>query len=202
MSLSMAAIPAAFLTVGAVFLPETPSFIIERDGDTDKARILLQRLRGTTSVQKELGSILAAKFKDYGFMDKEYAYLVLITMCVFAAGFAWSWGPLTFLVPTEICPPEIRLAGQGIVVAVVFLMTLAIGQTFLAVLCRIKSGTFFIFAGWICLMTMFASFSLPETKKLPMEQMEQVWRKHWFWKRIVGEEEEEKQAGKTALPSM
>ncbi|KAL5200864.1 hypothetical protein ABZP36_035218 [Zizania latifolia] len=310
-SLSMAAIPAAFLTVGAVFLPETPSFIIERDGDTDKARILLQRLRGTTSVQKELddlvsasnlsrtvryplrnifkrkyrpqlvvallvpffnqltginvmnfyapvmfrtiglkesaslllsvvtrlcatfaniiamivvdrfgrrklflvggiqmilsqlavGAILAAKFKDYALMDKEYAYLVWITMCVFVAGFAWSWGPLTFLVPTEICPLEIRSAGQSIVIAVVFLMTFVIGQTFLAVLCRIKSGTFFVFAGWICLMTVFVYFFLPETKKLPMEQMEQIWRKHWFWKKIVGEEEEEKQAGKTALPS-
>jgi hypothetical protein len=26
-----------------------------------------------------------------------------------------------------------------------------------------------------------------------MEQMEQVWRRHWFWKRIVGEEEEEQE---------
>lgn len=50
-------------------------------------------------------------------------------------------------------------------------------------------------------MTVFVYFFLPETKKLPMEQMEQVWRKHWFWKKIVGEEEE-KQAEKTALPSM
>ncbi|CAN6288777.1 unnamed protein product [Urochloa humidicola] len=244
-SLSMAALPAAFLTMGAIFLPETPSFIIQRDGDTDKARILLQKLRGTTSVQKELddlvtginvmnfyapvmfrilglkeqasllssvvtrlcatfaniiammavdrfgrrklflvggvqmilsqftvGAILAAKFKDYEDMDSEYAYLVLITMCVFVAGFAWSWGPLTFLVPAEVCPLEIRSAGQSIVVAVVFLMAFVIGQTFL--------------------------------EKLPMEQMEQIWRRHWFWKKIVGEEVEKKQAesGKTALSSL
>ncbi|XP_062205973.1 hexose carrier protein HEX6-like [Phragmites australis] len=313
-SLSMAAVPAAFLTIGAIFLPETPSFIIQRDGDSEKARVLLQKLRGTISVQKELddlvsasnisrttqypfrnifkrkyrpqlviallipffnqvtginvmnfyapvlfttigfkestsllssvvtrvcatfaniiammvvdrfgrrklflvggvqmilsqftvGAILAAKFKDHGDMDKDYVYLVLITMCVFVAGFAWSWGPLTFLVPAEVCPLEIRSAGQSIVVAVVFLMTFVIGQTFLAVLCRIKSATFFVFGGWICLMTLFVYLFLPETKKLPMEQMEQVWRRHWFWKKIVGEEEEKKQAeeGEIALPSL
>jgi sugar porter (SP) family MFS transporter len=303
-SLSMAALPAAFLTIGTIFLPETPSFIIQRDGDTDKARILLQKLRGTTSVQNELddlvsasnlsrttkypfrnifkrkyrpqlvivllipffnqvtginvmnfyalvmfrtiglketaslfssvvtricatcaniiamvvvdrfgrrklfivggvqmilsqftvGAILAAKFKDYGDMDNEYAYLVLIIMCVYVAGFAWSWGPLTFLVPAEVCPLEIRSAGQSIVVAVVFLMAFVIGQTFLQVLCSIKAATFFIFGGWICLMTLFVYLFLPETKKLPMEKMEQVWRRHWFWKKIVGEEVDNKQA--------
>ncbi|PUZ40105.1 hypothetical protein GQ55_9G398800 [Panicum hallii var. hallii] len=310
-SLSMAALPAAFLTIGAIFLPETPSFIIQHDGDTNKARILLQKLRGTTSVQKELddlvsasnlsrttqypfrnifkrkyrpqlviallipffnqvtginvmnfyapvmfrtiglkeraslfssvvtrlcatfaniiammvvdrfgrrklfliggvqmilsqftvGAILAAKFKDYEDMDNEYAYLVLITTCVFVAGFAWSWGPLTFLVPAEVCPLEIRSAGQSIVVAVVFLMAFVIGQIFLEVLCSIKSATFFVFGGWICLMTLFVYLFLPETKKLPMEQMEQVWSRHWFWKKIVGEKVEKKQAnsGKTAL---
>jgi MFS family permease len=59
-SLSMAALPAAFLTIGTIFLPETPSFIIQRDGDTDKARILLQKLRGTTSVQNELDDLVSA----------------------------------------------------------------------------------------------------------------------------------------------
>lgn len=151
--------------------------------------------------QLAVGAILAAKFKDYGLMDKDYAFLVLITMCVFVAGFAWSWGPLTFLVPTEICPLEIRSAGQSLVVAVVFLMTFVIGQTFLAVLCRIKSGTFFVFAAWICVMTLVVYLFLPETKKLPMEQMEQVWRRHWFWKKIVGEEEEEKEKQERKIDS-
>ncbi|CAD6201515.1 unnamed protein product [Miscanthus lutarioriparius] len=315
LSLSLAAVPAAFLTVGAIFLPETPSFIIQRGGgggNIDEARLLLQRLRGTTRVQKELddlvsaasqasrttttrrpfrnilrrkyrpqlviallvpffnqvtginvinfyapvmfrtiglkesaslmsavvtrvcataanvvamvvvdrfgrrklflvggvqmilsqvmvGAVLAAKFKDHGGMDKEYAYLVLVIMCVFVAGFAWSWGPLTYLVPTEICPLEIRSAGQSVVIAVIFLVTFLIGQTFLAMLCHLKFGTFFLFGGWVCVMTLFVYFFLPETKQLPMEQMEQVWRSHWFWKRIVdadadaGEEEEQGQ---------
>ncbi|GJM91459.1 hypothetical protein PR202_ga07832 [Eleusine coracana subsp. coracana] len=104
-------------------------------------------------------------------------------------------GPLTFLVPAEVCPLEIRSAGQSIVVAVTFLMTFVMGQTFLVILCRIKSAVFFVFGGWICLMTLFVYLFLPESKKLPMEQMEQVWRRHWFWKKVLGEDEK-KQAGK------
>ncbi|VAI25747.1 unnamed protein product [Triticum turgidum subsp. durum] len=272
-SLSMAAVPAAFLTIGAIFLPETPSFLIQRDGNVDEAKMMLQRLRvlkkkyrpqlviallipffnqvtginvinfyapvmfrtiglgesaalmsavvtrlcatvanivamivvdkfgrrklllvgGVQMIlsQFTVGAILAVKFKDHGVMDKEYGYLVLIIMCVFVAGFAWSWGPLTYLVPTEICPLEIRSAGQSVVIAVIFLMTFVIGQTFLNMLCHLKFGTFFLFGGWVCVMTLFVFFFLPETKQLPMEQMEQVWRKHWFWKRIIGEGEEE-----------
>lgn len=36
-------------------------------------------------------------------------------------------------------------------------------------------------------MTMFVYDFLPETKSVPLEQMEKVWQEHWFWKRIVGE---------------
>jgi MFS family permease len=151
--------------------------------------------------QFTVGAILAAKFKDHGEMDKDYAYLVLIIMCVFVAGYGWSWGPLTFLIPSEVCPLEIRSAGQSIVVVVTFLMTFVISQTFLAILCRIKPATFFVFGAWICL-TLFVYMFLPETKRLPMEQVKHVWRRHWFWKKIVREEQEEKkQAGTAALSS-
>ncbi|KAJ1296260.1 hypothetical protein BS78_01G286400 [Paspalum vaginatum] len=310
-SLSIAALPAAFQALGAILLPETPTFIIQRDGNTDRARVLLQKLRGTASVQMELddlvsasnlsrttqypfrnifkkkyrpqlviallipffnevtginvinfyapvmfrtiglrenasrlssvvtrlcptfanivamllvdrtgrtklllvgnvemissqffvGAVLAVKFKDHGDMEKGYACLVLIMMCVFVAGYGWSWGPLTFLIPAEVSPLEIRSAGQSIVVAVTFLMTFVISQTFLAVLCHIKSATFFVFGAWICLMAIFVYLFLPETKRLPMEQVKCVWGRHWFWKKIVREEqEEEKQAGTLASP--
>ena len=59
-SLSMAAVPAAFLTIGAIFLPETPSFLIQRDGNVDEAKMMLQRLLGTMGVQKELDDLVTA----------------------------------------------------------------------------------------------------------------------------------------------
>uniref|UniRef100_A0A453JB43 Major facilitator superfamily (MFS) profile domain-containing protein n=1 Tax=Aegilops tauschii subsp. strangulata TaxID=200361 RepID=A0A453JB43_AEGTS len=246
-SLSMAAVPAAFLTIGAIFLPETPSFLIQRDGNVDEAKMMLQRrnilkkkyrpqlviallipffnqvtginvinfyapvmfrtiglgesaalmsavvTRLCATVANIVAMIVVDKFgrRKLLLVGGIQMILVLVIMCVFVAGFAWSWGPLTYLVPTEICPLEIRSAGQSVVIAVIFLMTFVIGQTFLNMLCHLKFGTFFLFGGWVCVMTLFVFFFLPETKQLPMEQMEQVWRKHWFWKRIVGEGEEE-----------
>ena len=95
------------------------------------------------------------------------------------------------MVPSEIFPLEIRSAGQSITVAVSFIFTFIIAQTFLAMLCHMKSGIFFFFAGWLVIMTMFIHMLLPETRNIPMEQMGRVWREHPFWRRIVVDEGEE-----------
>ncbi|CAK9325009.1 unnamed protein product [Citrullus colocynthis] len=96
-----------------------------------------------------IGSVTAAKLGDHGGLSKGYAYLVLVLICVYVAGFAWSWGPLGWLVPSEIFQLEIRFAGQSITVAANFLFTFAIAQSFLSMLCHLKSGTFFFFGGWV-----------------------------------------------------
>ncbi|KAK0598574.1 hypothetical protein LWI29_035970 [Acer saccharum] len=134
-----------------------------------------------------VGGIMAAKLGDHGEISRGYAYFVLVLICVYVAGFAWSWGPLGWLVPSEIFPLEIRSAGQSITVAVSFLFTFIIAQTFLAMLCHFKAGIFFFFGGWVVVMTSFVYLLLPETKNVPIEQMERVWREHWFWTRIIGE---------------
>jgi ACR3 family arsenite efflux pump ArsB len=89
-------------------------------------------------------------------------------------------------VPSEIFPLEVRSAGQGIAVAVNFLLTTFVAQSFLAMLCGMKAGIFFFFAAWLVVMTVFIYLLLPETKGLPIEQIAELWGEHWFWKRFVG----------------
>ena len=307
-SLAMAAVPASILTLGALFLPETPNSLIQNSKDPEKAKLMLQRVRGTNDVQAELddliiassisktiehpfknilqskyrpqlvmaiaipffqqvtginvisfyapvllriiglgesasllssfmitgvlgtfstfismlivdkfgrralfmiggiqmflsqtmvGVLMAAQLGDYGGISEGYASLIIIFICTYVAGFAWSWGPLGWLVPSEIFPLEIRSAGQSITVAVGFLFTFMVAQTFLTMLCHLKSGIFFFFGGWVVVMSTFVYFLLPETKNMPIEQMNSVWREHWFWKRIVGEVNED---GKMEVP--
>ncbi|KAF3955499.1 hypothetical protein ACB098_12G108500 [Castanea mollissima] len=301
-SLAMAAAPASILTVGAVFLPETPNSLIQNSKDHEKAKLMLQRVRGTNDVQAELddlikassisktikhpfknilqrkyrpqlvmaiaipffqqvtginvisfyapvlfrtmglaesaslfsaiviravatvstitsmlivdklgrralfmiggvqmflsqiiiGGLMAAQLGDHGGISKEYATLIIIFICIYVSGFAWSWGPLAWLVPSEIFPLEIRSAGQSITVAVSFLFIFISAQTFLTMLCHFKSGIFFFFGGWVMVMTAYVYLLLPETKNMPIEQMSIVWREHWFWKRIVGEVNEDR----------
>ncbi|KAL4451960.1 hypothetical protein ABPG75_007622 [Micractinium tetrahymenae] len=96
---------------------------------------------------------------------------VLIVICVFVAGFAWSWGPLGWLVPSEIQTLETRAAGMSVAVTVNFLFSFVVGQCFLSMLCTMKWGVFIFFAGWVALMTLFVAFFVPETKGVPVERI-------------------------------
>ncbi|XP_068635664.1 hexose carrier protein HEX6-like [Aristolochia californica] len=294
-SLAMAAVPASLLTLGALFLPETPNSLIQQDDNHHKALKMLQKVRGTEDVQAELedlikanavaktvkhpfrnifrrtyrpqlvmaiaipffqqvtginviafyapllfrtiglgesaslmsavvtglvgtgstfvsmllvdrlgrrtlfmvggiqmfvsqlaiGAIMAAQLGDYGGLSTGYAYLVLILISIYVAGFGWSWGPLGWLVPSEIFQLEIRSAGQGITVAVSFVFTFVVAQTFLSMLCHLKWGIFLFFGGWVAIMTGFVYLLLPETRNIPIELMDRVWMEHWFWKSII-----------------
>lgn len=141
-----------------------------------------------------VGTILATQLGDYGSVSKGYAFALLVLICLYVSGFSLSWGPLGRVVPSEIFPLEIRSAGQSITVATNFLTTLVIAQSFLPMLCHFKSGTFFFFGGWLVVMTGIVYLFLPETKNLPIELVDGVWMKHWFWRRIVGKAHE---VGKT-----
>ncbi|RWW89083.1 hypothetical protein BHE74_00001944 [Ensete ventricosum] len=111
-------------------------------------------------------------------------------MCGYSAGFGWSWGPLSWIIPSEIFPVEIRSAGQSISVAINLGLTFVQTQTFLAMLCRFKQGTFAFYAAWVVVMTAFVAFLLPETKGVPLEFMSELWRRHWYWGRFLVDERE------------
>ncbi|KAK9089495.1 hypothetical protein Scep_028577 [Stephania cephalantha] len=134
-----------------------------------------------------IGSIIWKKFGFDGVaaIDSLSAKLVVIGICSFVVAFAWSWGPLGWLVPSEIFPLEIRSAAQSINVAVNMLFTFFIAEIFLKMLCTFKFGLFFFFAFWVFIATFVIWKFLPETKGIPIEEMSKVWRSHWYWKKFV-----------------
>lgn len=134
--------------------------------------------------------MIAVKFgvNGDGVLSRFDANLLLTLICLYVAAFAWSWGPLGWLVPSEICPLEIRSAGQAINVAVNMIFTFIIAQVFLELLCHLKFGLFFFFAGFVVIMTIFVYFFLPETKNVPIEEMNRVWKQHWFWGKYIPDE--------------
>ncbi|CAN6204460.1 unnamed protein product [Urochloa humidicola] len=131
--------------------------------------------------------ILGVKFGADKQLSRSYSIAVVVVICLFVLAFGWSWGPLGWTVPSEIFPLETRSAGQSITVAVNLLFTFAIAQAFLSLLCAFKFGIFLFFASWITVMTVFVYVFLPETKGVPIEEMVLLWRKHWFWKKIMPE---------------
>ncbi|KAH7511961.1 sugar transport protein 14 [Ziziphus jujuba] len=138
-----------------------------------------------------LAITLALKFGEGETLSKGIGVFLVIVICIFVLGYGRSWGPLAWLVASEIFPLETRSAGQSTVVCVNLLFTALIAQCFLASLCHLKYGIFLVFGGLIFLMSCFVYFLLPETKQVPIEEIYLLWEKHWFWKRFVTEEKQQ-----------
>ncbi|KAL8515244.1 hypothetical protein ACS0TY_014092 [Phlomoides rotata] len=137
--------------------------------------------------QTIIAVILGLKVKDHSeSLSNGYAIFVVVLICGFVSSFAWSWGPLGWLIPSETFRLETRSAGQSVTVCVNLLFTFVIAQAFLSMLCHFKWGIFLFFSGWVLVMSFFVFFLVPETKNIPIEEMtERVWKKHWLWKRYM-----------------
>lgn len=133
---------------------------------------------------------LALKFGTGEILPKGIGIFLVLVICLFVLGYGRSWGPLGWLVPSELFPLETRSAGQSVVVCVNLFFTALIAQCFLAALCHLQYGIFLLFAGLILIMSSFIYFLLPETKQVPIEEIYLLWKTHWFWKNIVNEGEE------------
>ncbi|XP_059632522.1 sugar transport protein 13 [Cornus florida] len=140
--------------------------------------------------QTAIAVILGLKVKDHSEnLEKGFAVMVVVLICTYVAAFAWSWGPLGWLIPSETFPLETRSAGQSVTVCVNLVFTFVIAQAFLSMLCHFKYGIFLFFSGWVLIMSFFVLFLLPETKNIPIEEMtERVWKRHWYWKRFMDDD--------------
>ncbi|ERN07567.1 hypothetical protein AMTR_s00154p00093290 [Amborella trichopoda] len=134
--------------------------IVDRVGRTP---FLLQAAVQMFICQVAIGIILLKDLHLTNSLNHTVAIVVVILVCAYVASFAWSWGPLGWLIPSEIFRIETRSAGFSFVVCSNMLFTFLIAQAFLSTLCHLKAGIFFFFAMWILIMRTFVVFFLPET---------------------------------------
>eukprot|EP00887_Chlorella_sp_A99_P007449 scaffold2.g7449.t1 len=132
------------------------------------------------------------------------AAVALVFICLFISGFAWSWGPLVWVIGAEVQTLETRVAGMTAVVFFNFLFSFVVGQSFLSMLCAMKFGVFLFFTGWVILMTLFVLVLMPgacawsrlrlmesaaaETKGVPIEDTAylSLFARHPIWRRVMG----------------
>ncbi|KAF5736852.1 hypothetical protein HS088_TW14G01007 [Tripterygium wilfordii] len=170
-----------------VFSTLVSIYAVDRFG---RRKLLLQACVQMFICQAAIGGILLADLKPTGTLGKAEAMIVVVLVCLFVMSFAWSWGPLGWLIPSETFPMETRTAGFAFAVSSNMLFTFIIAQAFLSMLCHMRAAIFFFFAAWILVMGLFVVFLLPETKGVPIDLMaERVWKNHPVWKKFMDDED-------------
>ncbi|KAK6147567.1 hypothetical protein DH2020_018479 [Rehmannia glutinosa] len=102
-------------------------------------------------------------------------------------GFRVVVGPTRVVVPQRDIPSGDPVGGAERRGGGEHAVDLRSRSVFLSMLCAMKYGLFIIFAFFVVVMTLFCYFFMPETKNIPIEEMTQVWRNHWFWKRFMND---------------
>jgi MFS transporter, SP family, arabinose:H+ symporter len=102
---------------------------------------------------------------------------VLISLiCLFLAFFAFSLGPIPWVVISEIFPTNIRGRAMSIATLALWIGCAVVGQTFPWLLEHFKpSGTFGLYAALTTFSFFIAYVLVPETKGKSLEQIEMEW---------------------------
>lgn len=102
---------------------------------------------------------------------------LLVCVLGFLACFAFSIGPLKFVVASEIFPNAIRGRALAISIMVMWIADTIVGQLTPILLKEIGSaGTFWFFAFFCLIAFITVSKFLPETKGKSLEQIEKDWK--------------------------
>ncbi|URD80322.1 Sugar transporter [Musa troglodytarum] len=136
--------------------------------------------------QLVVGTLIALKFGIGGVatdVTKNYASIIVLFICFYVAAFAWSWGPLGWLVPSEIFPSRSARPGRASPSPSTCSSRVpdrALSpQVWPLLLLRRMGGDH------DCLHRLL----LPETKSVPIEEIILVWKKHWFWSKFISDED-------------
>ncbi|XP_056147927.1 solute carrier family 2, facilitated glucose transporter member 8 [Lampris incognitus] len=109
--------------------------------------------------------------------EADLTWLALASMGVFITGFALGWGPIPWLVMSEIFPTKVRGFASATCVLANWGMAFIITKTFQDLMALMTSaGTFWMFAVACALNVVFALIFVPETKGKTLEQIQANFR--------------------------
>ncbi|HAM98125.1 MAG TPA: D-xylose transporter XylE [Marinilabiliales bacterium] len=131
-----------------------------------------------------LGMAVSMFVLGMSFFTEKVGWFALISMLSYVAFFALSWGPVVWVLLSELFPNRIRGRAMAVAVAAQWISNLAISWTFP----MMNNSTWLTehfnhgFAYWIYgLMGIFAAWFMwkfvPETKGKTLEEIEHFWKK-------------------------
>lgn len=108
-------------------------------------------------------------------LGQTQGFITLLFILIFIIGYAVGYGPVVWVLLSEIYPNKIRGRAMSVAIFTIWISTALIGQVVPWMLAAIgPSGTFFIFA-LFCIPILFVLRFLPETKEKSLEEIEKYW---------------------------
>jgi SP family xylose:H+ symportor-like MFS transporter len=104
-------------------------------------------------------------------------FAALVFIIIYTASFMMSWGPICWVLISEIFPNTIRGKAVAIAVAAQWIANFAVSSTFIPLSAWSVSGTYMIYAVCSILSAFFVWKFVPETKGKTLEDMSRLWRK-------------------------
>ena len=122
--------------------------------------------------------LFALSFDNIAFLGNFSKYCALISAALYITFFAFSLGPVIFVISTEVSPLKIRGVMMSFAITANFAFNFIISLLFLPMLKTFgEFNTFMLFALISFAGIIFVRFVIPETKGISLEEIERSWKK-------------------------
>ncbi|KAF8627104.1 hypothetical protein AX15_004544 [Amanita polypyramis BW_CC] len=112
---------------------------------------------------------------------------VVLCVIIFNAAFGYSWGPLPWLYPPEIMPLSVRAKGVSLSTATNWAFNFVVGET-TPYLQEVITWRLYMMHGFFCACSIVVVyFFYPETKGVPLEEMDTVFSEEAVKHRILSD---------------
>ena len=112
----------------------------------------------------------------FSFMDA-IGIGALVFIIIYTASFMMSWGPVCWVLISEIFPNTIRSQAVAVAVAVQWISNFLVSATFPSLSSWSVGGTYLIYAAMSLLSMIFVYRFVPETKGKSLEDMSSLWKR-------------------------
>lgn len=126
-----------------------------------------------------VGATISLFLTGYSFYSGGSTILLLVSIITFLACFAFSIGPLKFVIAAEIFPNKVRGRAMALSIMVMWIADTIVGQLTPILLASFgAAGTFWFFAAF-CFIAFWVVYKMvPETKGKTLEEIQGMWAVH------------------------
>ncbi|KAI8328962.1 general substrate transporter [Chlamydoabsidia padenii] len=126
------------------------------------------------SISMIIVAVIVGKYEDDWPNHTREGWVAVAFIYIYIANFAYSWGPIGWVIPAEIFPLSIRSKAMSISTSANWMCNFIIGFITPIMLSSIRFYTYVFFAIFCVLSFFFTYFVIPETKGRSLEDMDSL----------------------------